>query len=88
MNWLLDPFTYEFMRQALMAGVLIGILCPIVGTYLIVQRMAMLGDVVAHAVLPGLAIANFLNFPLLTGAFYLRHVQHLCYILDSCAIQG
>jgi len=69
MNWLLDPFTYEFMRQALMAGVLIGILCPIVGTYLIVQRMAMLGDVVAHAVLPGLAIANFLNFPLLTGAF-------------------
>ena len=69
MNWLLEPFTYEFMRQALMAGVLIGILCPIIGTYLIVQRMALLGDVVAHAVLPGLAIANFLNFPLLTGAF-------------------
>ena len=69
MDWLLDPFSYEFMRQALMAGVLIGILCPIIGTYLIVQRMALLGDVVAHAVLPGLAIANFLNFPLLTGAF-------------------
>lgn len=69
MNWLLDPFSYEFMRQALMAGVLIGILCPIIGTYLIVQRMALLGDVVAHAVLPGLAIANFLNLPLLIGAF-------------------
>lgn len=69
MNWLLDPFTYEFMRQALMAGVLIGILCPVIGTYLIVQRMALLGDVVAHAVLPGLAIANFLNFPLIAGAF-------------------
>lgn len=69
MNWLLDPFNYEFMRQALMAGVLIGILCPIIGTYLIVQRMALLGDVVAHAVLPGLAIANFLSLPLLTGAF-------------------
>ena len=69
MNWLLDPFNYEFMRQALMAGGLIGILCPVVGTYLIVQRMALLGDVVAHAVLPGLAIANFLNLPLLTGAF-------------------
>ncbi|MEL6263966.1 MAG: metal ABC transporter permease, partial [Cyanobacteria bacterium J06626_6] len=38
-------------------------------TYLIVQRMAMLGDVIAHAILPGLAIANFLNLPLLTGAF-------------------
>ncbi|MEM9092523.1 MAG: metal ABC transporter permease [Cyanobacteria bacterium P01_F01_bin.53] len=69
MDWLLDPFNYEFMRQALTAGVLIGILCPIVGTYLIVQRMSMLGDVVAHAVLPGLAIANFFNIPLLTGAF-------------------
>lgn len=69
MDWLLDPFNYEFMRQALMAGVLIGVLCPIVGTYLIVQRMALLGDVVAHAVLPGLAIANFFNLPLLTGAF-------------------
>jgi manganese/iron transport system permease protein len=69
MDGLLDPFNYEFMRQALMAGMLIGVLCPIVGTYLIVQRMALLGDVVAHAVLPGLAIANFLNLPLLAGAF-------------------
>ena len=69
MDWLLDPLNYEFMRQALTAGVLMGILCPIVGTYLLVQRMALLGDVVAHAVLPGLAIANFLNIPLLAGAF-------------------
>ena len=69
MDWLLDPFNYEFMRLALMAGVLIGILCPVIGAYLMVQRMAMLGDVIAHAILPGLAIANFLNFPLLAGAF-------------------
>lgn len=69
MDWLLDPFNYDFMRQALLAGVLIGILCPVVGTYLIVQQMALLGDVVAHAVLPGLAIANFLQIPLLLGAF-------------------
>lgn len=52
-----------------MAGAFIGILCPVIGTYLVVQRMAMLGDVIAHAILPGLAIANFLNFPLLIGAF-------------------
>ena len=69
MDWLLEPLSYEFMRQALTGGVLMGILCPIVGTYLIVQRMALLGDVVAHAVLPGLALANFLNIPLITGAF-------------------
>ncbi|MBT9314815.1 metal ABC transporter permease [Leptothoe spongobia] len=69
MDWLLDPLNYDFMRQALMAGVLIGVLCPVVGTFLIVQQMALLGDVVAHAVLPGLAIANFLQIPLLLGAF-------------------
>lgn len=71
MDWLLDPLNYEFMRQALLASILAGIVCPIVGTYLIVQRMAMLGDVVAHGVLPGLAIASFLNFPLALGAFVL-----------------
>ena len=71
MDWLLDPLSYEFMRQALLASILAGIVCPIVGTYLIVQRMAMLGDVVAHGVLPGLAIASFLNFPLALGAFAL-----------------
>ena len=47
MDWLLDPLNYEFMRQALLASVLAGVVCPIIGTYLIVQRMAMLGDVVA-----------------------------------------
>jgi manganese/iron transport system permease protein len=71
MDWLLDPLNYEFMRQALLASILAGIVCPIIGTYLIVQRMAMLGDVVAHGVLPGLAIASFLNFPLAMGAFAL-----------------
>jgi manganese/iron transport system permease protein len=71
MDWLLDPLNYEFMRQALFASVLAGVVCPMVGTYLIVQRMAMLGDVVAHGVLPGLAIASFLNFPLAIGAFVL-----------------
>ncbi|MGB3136170.1 MAG: metal ABC transporter permease [Nodosilinea sp.] len=69
MNWLLDPLAYDFMRQALLASLLVGILCPVVGTYLIVQRMAMLGDVVAHGVLPGLAIASFFNLPILLGAF-------------------
>jgi manganese/iron transport system permease protein len=69
MDWLLEPLSYDFMRQALVASLLVGILCPIVGTYLIVQRLAMLGDVVAHGVLPGLAIASFFNLPILLGAF-------------------
>jgi manganese/iron transport system permease protein len=69
LDWLLNPLAYEFMRQALVAGLLVGILCPVVGCYLVVQRMALLGDVIAHAVLPGLAIANFAGIDLLLGAF-------------------
>ena len=57
MDWLLNPFNYDFMRQALKAGVLMDVLLPAVGTFLMVQQMALLGDMMAHA---GLAISNFL----------------------------
>jgi manganese/iron transport system permease protein len=66
---LLEPLQYEFMRNAIAIGVLIGILCPVVGSYLIVQRMALLGDVIAHCVFPGLAISFFLGIDILIGAF-------------------
>jgi manganese/iron transport system permease protein len=69
MEWLTEPLTFEYMRHALFMGILVGIICPVVGTYLIVQRMALLGDVMAHAVLPGLAIAFFLEIEILIGAF-------------------
>lgn len=69
LEWLLEPLSYEFMRNALGLGILVGILCPIIGSYLIVQRMSLFGDVIAHAVLPGLAIANFLGIDILIGAF-------------------
>ncbi len=69
LNWLIEPLSYEFMRNAIAVGILTGILCPVVGTYLIVQRMALLGDVIAHAVLPGLAIAFFWGVDIFIGAF-------------------
>lgn len=69
LNWLIEPLSFEFMRNALSLGILVGILCPVVGIYLIVQRMALLGDVIAHAVLPGLAIAFFFKINILIGAF-------------------
>lgn len=69
MNLVLDPLQLEFMRNALMMSALVGILCPIVGSYLIVQRMALMGDVMAHCVLPGLSIAAFLGIHRSIGAF-------------------
>ncbi len=69
MDWLTEPLAYEFMRNAIAVGALVGILCPVVGSYLIVQRMALLGDVIAHCVLPGLSISFFLGIDILIGAF-------------------
>jgi manganese/iron transport system permease protein len=66
---LLEPLQFEFMRNAIAIGLLIGLLCPVVGSYLIVQRMALFGDVVAHCVLPGLSLSFFLGIDILIGAF-------------------
>lgn len=68
-NLLIEPLSFEFMRLALLTAILLGILCAVVGTYLIVQGMGLLGDVIAHAVLPGLAIALFFGVDIFIGAF-------------------
>ncbi|MEA5488973.1 MULTISPECIES: metal ABC transporter permease [Pseudanabaena] len=69
LNWLIEPLGFEFMRNAIAIGILIGILSAVVGSYLIVQHMGLLGDVVAHAVLPGLAIAFYIGMDIFLGAF-------------------
>lgn len=68
-NLLLEPLSFEFMRNAIATAILLGVLCAVVGSFLIVQRMGLLGDVIAHAVLPGLAIAFFLGIDIFLGAF-------------------
>jgi len=69
LTWLIEPLGFEFMRNAIAIGILIGILSAVVGSYLIVQHMGLLGDVVAHAVLPGLAIAFYIGMDIFLGAF-------------------
>ncbi len=63
------PLHYEFMRHAIAIGAIVGVLCPVVGSYLIVQRMALMGDVIAHSVLPGLVISFALGIDILLGSF-------------------
>jgi manganese/iron transport system permease protein len=68
-HWLFEPLKYEYMRQALEMGVLLGILCAIVGSYLIVKKMGMMTCVISHAILPGISISFFLGINLSIGAF-------------------
>jgi manganese/iron transport system permease protein len=68
LNWLVQPLQYGFMVRGLLASVMVGILCAVMGTYVVLRGMAFLGDAMAHAILPGVAIAFLLNGSLLVGA--------------------
>ena len=68
MSFLLDPLAFSFFQRALMAALLVGILCPILGTYVVLRGMAFLGDALAHIILPGVVIAFLLGIPLVIGA--------------------
>ncbi|MCG8364654.1 MAG: metal ABC transporter permease [Pseudanabaenales cyanobacterium] len=57
------------MQRSLVIAVLVGLVCSLVGSYLMVQRLALLGDAISHSVLPGLAIAFLLGANIFVGAF-------------------
>ena len=69
LTWLVEPLEFEFMRQAIAIGLLLGILSAVVGSYLILQQMGMMSGVISHAVLPGISLAFFLEINLAFGAF-------------------
>ena len=55
-DFLLDPFAFPFMVRALVAVVLVGAVCGALGVYVVLRGMAFLGDALAHAILPGVAV--------------------------------
>lgn len=69
MTNLIEPLQYSFMQRSLAEAIIVGVICAVVGSYLMVQRLALLGDAISHSVLPGLAIAFLLNANIFVGAF-------------------
>lgn len=68
LNWLLDPVRYPFMVRGLIASIMVGVVCSVVGTYIVLRGMAFFGDALAHAVLPGIVLAHLLGWSLSLGA--------------------
>jgi len=56
LDLILEPFSYAFMVRGLIAAVLVGVVCALVGSYVVLRGMAFFGDALAHAVLPGVAV--------------------------------
>ncbi|MCU0586936.1 MAG: metal ABC transporter permease [Syntrophobacteraceae bacterium] len=68
MEWLIEPLGFGFMQRGLAASLMVGILCAVVGCYVVLRSMAFLGDAMAHAILPGVAVAYLLKGSLFIGA--------------------
>ncbi|MBO9308606.1 MAG: metal ABC transporter permease [Chloroflexi bacterium] len=69
LNDLIEPFVrFQFMRHSLLAIVLVGTLCATIGVYVVLRRMAFIGDALSHTVLPGIVFAYFNGISLFFGA--------------------
>ena len=68
MQWLLDPLMVSFVRRALFAGMLVSVLCGLVGTWVVLRGMAFMSEAISHGMLPGVAVAYLAGANLLLGA--------------------
>lgn len=59
---------YNFLQSALIAAIMVGIMSGIIGSFIILRGMSLMGDAISHSVLPGVAVAYMLGVNLLIGA--------------------
>ncbi|WP_225048508.1 metal ABC transporter permease [Lacticaseibacillus kribbianus] len=59
---------YDFLQSALITAVMVGVMSGIVGSFIILRGMSLMGDAISHAVLPGVAVAYMLGINVLLGA--------------------
>ncbi len=63
-DWLsliFDPLAYAFMLRGLIAALIVGIVCAVLGAYIVLRGMALFGHALAHAILPGVAVGYLLG---------------------------
>jgi manganese/iron transport system permease protein len=64
---LADPLAYGFMQRGLLAALMVGIVCAVMGTFVVLKGLAFIGDAVSHAAFPGLVVAYIVGAPLYIG---------------------
>jgi manganese/iron transport system permease protein len=67
---LLQPFTYEYMLNAMWVSALVGSVCAFLSCYLMLKGWSLIGDALSHAIVPGVAGAYMLGLPFSIGAFF------------------
>ena len=69
MEFLLEPFSYKYMLNAIWISALVGLVCGFLSSYLILKGWSLIGDALSHAIVPGVAGAYMLGHPFAAGAF-------------------
>ncbi len=69
MDTLLEPFSYSYMTNAMWVSALVGGVCAFLSAYLMLKGWSLIGDALAHSVVPGVAAAYMLGLPFALGAF-------------------
>lgn len=67
-EWFTEPFALGFQQRALIGGMLAGLMCAVVGTWLVLRGMSFFGDAFVHGVVPGIAAAVVFQVDALIGA--------------------
>ncbi|WP_427339353.1 metal ABC transporter permease [Caloranaerobacter sp. DY30410] len=68
---MVDLLQYSFMQRALIAGIIIGILCPLIGIFVVLRRMSLIGDSLSHVALSGVAAGLLAGvYPLSTALLF------------------
>jgi len=67
---LLSPFGYDYMTKAMWVSALVGGVCAFLSAYLMLKGWSLMGDALAHSIVPGVAGAYILGFPFAVGAFF------------------
>ena len=52
----MDPLRFSFVQRALIVSVLVGVMCPVIGAYVVARGRAFMGDALAHSILPGMGV--------------------------------
>jgi len=67
-RWLLEPFAFPFMQRALAASLIVGVICAVVGAFVVWKSLSFIGDALAHSSFAGVALAFVLGQNIYLGA--------------------
>jgi len=69
MSWIIEPFGYQYMLNAMWIAALVGAICAFLSCFLMLKGWSLIGDALSHSIVPGVAGAYMLGLPFSLGAF-------------------